>query len=69
MTGHVWNAYDQPGPFVDINTLKWGDKIIVHLNGESYVFEVPLEIDRKTHGYEPDREGRRLFLVELNDLS
>ena len=40
VTGHVWNAYDQPGPFVDINTLKWGDKIIVHLNGESYVFEV-----------------------------
>lgn len=40
VTGHVWNAYDQPGPFVDLNTLKWGDRIIVHLNGESYIFEV-----------------------------
>ncbi|MBG0786962.1 MAG: THxN family PEP-CTERM protein [Anaerolineaceae bacterium] len=40
VTGHVWNAYDQPGPFVDLNTLHWGDTIIVHLNGTSYIFEV-----------------------------
>ena len=40
VTGHVWNAFDQAGPFVDLHQLKWGDKIIVHLYGSSYVFEV-----------------------------
>ena len=40
VTGHVWDAFDQPGPFVDLNKLQWGDKIIVHLNGSAYVFEV-----------------------------
>ena len=40
VTGHVWNAFDQAGPFVDIHQLKWGDKIIVHLYDTSYEFEV-----------------------------
>jgi LPXTG-site transpeptidase (sortase) family protein len=40
VTGHVWDAFDQAGPFVDLHQLKWGDKIIVHLYGSSYVFEV-----------------------------
>ena len=40
ITGHVWNANNTPGPFRYINTLFWGDKIIVHAGGAQYVYEV-----------------------------
>lgn len=40
ITGHVWDAFDQAGPFVNINQLKYGDQIIIHLYGLEYTFEV-----------------------------
>jgi LPXTG-site transpeptidase (sortase) family protein len=40
MTGHVWNADNTVGPFRYINTLWWGDKVIVHAWGAKYVYEV-----------------------------
>jgi LPXTG-site transpeptidase (sortase) family protein len=58
VTGHVWDAYDQPGPFVDLNKLQWGDKVIVHLNGSAYTFEV-----RSKLSVEPDD----LSLVEQEE--
>jgi LPXTG-site transpeptidase (sortase) family protein len=40
ITGHVYLPNGQPGPFVNLGTLTWGDRIIVHLDGQSYVYEV-----------------------------
>ncbi len=40
LTGHVWNADNSAGPFRYINTLWWGDKVIVHAWGAEYVYEV-----------------------------
>jgi len=40
ITGHVYLPNGQPGPFVNLNTLSWGDRIIVHLDGQSYIYEV-----------------------------
>lgn len=40
LTGHVWNADNTPGPFVDLNKLWWGDKVIVHVSGQQYVYEI-----------------------------
>ena len=40
ITGHVWNADNTAGPFSTINTLWWGDKVIVHASGGQYVYEV-----------------------------
>ncbi len=40
LTGHVWNADNTPGPFVYLNQLWWGDKVIVHAGGAQYVYEV-----------------------------
>ena len=40
LTGHVWNADNTAGPFRYINTLWWGDKVIVHAGGAQYVYEV-----------------------------
>jgi LPXTG-site transpeptidase (sortase) family protein len=40
MTGHVFDAFGQPGPFVHLSWLWYGDKIIVHAGGAQYVYEV-----------------------------
>ena len=40
ITGHVYDADGQPGPFVHLNWLWYGDQIIVHAWGGRYVYEV-----------------------------
>jgi len=40
ITAHAINAEGQPGPFVDLGKLSWGQKVIVHLDGQKYIFEV-----------------------------
>jgi LPXTG-site transpeptidase (sortase) family protein len=40
LTGHVYDAFGRPGPFVHLNQLWWDDQVIVHLNGQAYVYRV-----------------------------
>lgn len=40
LTGHVYDANGNPGPFVQLKELTWGDKIIIHAWGAQYVYEV-----------------------------
>jgi len=40
LTSHVYLSNGLPGPFVNLNKLKYGDKIIVHAYGQKYTFEV-----------------------------
>ena len=40
LTGHVIDSYGNSGPFVHLNLLLWGDKVIVHAWGVQYVYEV-----------------------------
>jgi LPXTG-site transpeptidase (sortase) family protein len=40
LTGHVYMPNGRPGPFVGINTLAWGDQVILNMNGQQYVYEV-----------------------------
>ena len=40
LTGHVYDANGQPGPFVNLGTLKWGDRIVIHAWDQDYVYEV-----------------------------
>lgn len=40
LTSHVYNADGTNGPFVNLKTLIWGDKIILHSMGNSFVYEV-----------------------------
>jgi LPXTG-site transpeptidase (sortase) family protein len=40
LTGHVYLANGAPGPFVNLYTLKYGEKVIVHAYGQKYSFEV-----------------------------
>ena len=40
LTGHVWNADNSPGVFVNIKNLKYGDQITIHNLGQVYTYEV-----------------------------
>jgi LPXTG-site transpeptidase (sortase) family protein len=40
LTGHVYLADGSPGPFVNLHNLRYGDSIIVHLDGQSYIYQV-----------------------------
>jgi LPXTG-site transpeptidase (sortase) family protein len=40
LTGHVTLPNGKPGPFANLSRLKWGDSIIVHAYGQTYIYEV-----------------------------
>jgi LPXTG-site transpeptidase (sortase) family protein len=40
LTGHVYDAFGNPGPFVRLNQMWYGDKVIIHAWGAQYVYEV-----------------------------
>ena len=40
LTSHVYLSNGLPGPFVNLNKLKFGDKLIIHASGQKYTFEV-----------------------------
>ncbi len=40
ITGHVWDANNNPGPFANLVNLQYGDKIKIHAFGQVYTFEV-----------------------------
>ena len=40
LTAHVYLPDGEPGPFVDLRQLMWGDRIIIHAYGEQYIYEV-----------------------------
>jgi LPXTG-site transpeptidase (sortase) family protein len=40
LTSHVYLSNGLPGPFVALNKMKYGEKVIVHAYGQKYTFEV-----------------------------
>lgn len=40
LTGHVYGADGLPGVFADLEDLKWGDRMIIRMGDEDYVYEV-----------------------------
>jgi LPXTG-site transpeptidase (sortase) family protein len=40
ITAHVWGADGQPGLFYGLDTLTWGDRVVIHAYGQEYVYEV-----------------------------
>jgi len=40
LTGHVWDAYNRPGPFAKLKTLRYGDQVQIHAWGLTYTYEV-----------------------------
>jgi LPXTG-site transpeptidase (sortase) family protein len=50
LTAHVTNANGLPGPFEKLKDLKYGDQVIVHLGGQSYIFEVRTSVPVRAGG-------------------
>ena len=40
ITGHVWNANNQPGVFSELKSLRYGEQIFIRAWGQTYVYEV-----------------------------
>lgn len=40
ITGHLYLQDGNPGPFIDLKSLKWGDYIFIHAWGERYIYQV-----------------------------
>jgi LPXTG-site transpeptidase (sortase) family protein len=40
LTAHVWDAYNQPGLFVALKQLRYGDRVQIHAWGSVYTYEV-----------------------------
>jgi LPXTG-site transpeptidase (sortase) family protein len=40
ITGHVWDAYNQPGIFSELKTLSYGDQVQIRAWGLTYTYEV-----------------------------
>lgn len=40
LTAHVWDAYNQPGPFANLKALSYGEKIYIHAHGLTYEYTV-----------------------------
>ena len=40
ITAHVVLADGTPGPFEELSSLIWGDKIILHMDGQKYIYEL-----------------------------
>ena len=40
LTGHVWNANNEPGIFSKIKELSYGDEVLIHSGEQTYVYEV-----------------------------
>ncbi len=44
LTSHVYLSNGLPGPFVNLNKLKFGDRIVVHAYGQKYIFDVQTNV-------------------------
>ena len=40
LTAHVWDAFNKPGPFVNLKKLKYGERFYIHLNDKIYTYEL-----------------------------
>ena len=40
LTAHNTTAYNEPGLFVDLNQLRYGDTLVIHAYGQTYTYEV-----------------------------
>jgi len=40
ITGHVWDPYNNPGPFAKLIDLRTGDRFTIHAFGQVYTYEV-----------------------------
>mgnify|MGYP003363332486 FL=1 len=40
ITAHVWDAYNNPGPFAELKNLVYGDRFEIEAYGKTFIYEV-----------------------------
>ena len=70
LTGHVVLASGLPGPFVNLGKLKYGDQVVVHANGQKYIYEIRAnrEVSPKDSSVFKHEEQTWLTLVTCKDF-
>ncbi|MDW8226589.1 MAG: sortase, partial [Anaerolineales bacterium] len=63
ITGHVYLPNGKPGPFVNLHTLTWGQKVIIHFNGMQYIYKVNLVQVVKPNDLTPLRHAKEPTLT------
>jgi LPXTG-site transpeptidase (sortase) family protein len=53
ITAHVWDAFNQPGPFAKLKDLKYGDQVKIHAFGQVYTYEI-----RESRSIAPSDQSR-----------
>ncbi len=53
ITAHVFQADGLPGPFYGLDRLQWGDRILIHFQGQVYVYEVREAFRTDAYSYKP----------------
>lgn len=54
ITAHVWDAYNNPGPFFGLKNLRYGDRFTIDAYGKTYVYEI--------------RESERLLATAVDQM-
>ena len=54
ITAHVWDAYNNPGPFAGLKDLKYGDRFTIEAYGKTYTYEI--------------RESERIAATAVNKM-
>lgn len=62
LTGHVWDAWNQPGPFAELKKLQHGDRVFIHAWDMVYTYEV-----RENRLYWTTGKVQRVFQHEEYD--
>lgn len=70
ITGHVWDADNQPGPFFGLDSLKYGDRVVLHAWGKEHIYEVRdiLQVEPDTLSAIPHSDFDMLTLITCKDF-
>jgi large repetitive protein len=68
ITAHVYLADGLPGPFVNLNTLRYGDRVILWMDGQRYIYEVRTNISILATDNSPFRHEEKPWLTLLTCL-
>lgn len=53
ITGHVWDAFNTPGLFVNLRDLRYGDQISIHIGGRVYTYAVRSSVQVEADNLSP----------------
>ena len=71
ITGHAYLSTGLPGPFVNLESLAWGDEIVLYAHGLKYTYQVRLRelVSADDHSILDHKEGDWITLFTCRDYN